>query len=788
MSVLRRKLTRDLWHYRGQIASVALVMAAGIALFVALRSMHGYLIGSRDDYYRAQRFANVFVSLRRAPLPVAERIAAISGVTAVEDRVVADVLLDVPGSTEVVTGRLVSVPDRQQSMLNGLVIQRGSYPSPVRRDEIVVSSAFARAHRLNVGDAIGAVINGQRQNFRIVGLGLSPEFVYEIRGGIDVFPDNRRFGVMWAPRSALAAAFDLEGAFNDLTIGVAPGASVRDVIERTDRVVEQYGGLGAYGREDHMSHRFVSDEIAETRVTSILIPSVFLGVTAFLLHTVLLRLVGVEREQIAVLRAFGFAPVRIAAHYMAFAAAPVVAGAALGTGVGIWFANRLAVVYARFFQFPFAQFTPDPWIIATALLVSAAAVFVGSVGAVRAVLRLPPAEAMRPPAPPAFRRGLASRVGIERHASPEARMVLRSLERRPGKASLSVVGIALALAMVVTGRYAFDAIDLLKGIQFYEVDRWDASVAFSAPQPDRIRHEVARLGGVERVEMFRAVPVRLSLGHLEQNTAILGLERGAALRRIVDQKSRVAVPPEHGILLTHALASQLRARAGDVVRIEVLEGDRHVVTAPVAGTVDELVGASAYMELNALHRLVKGERQISGAFLRVAESDRARVRERLAEMPAVSGVAERRAALASFERTIQESFRISLAIVLGFAVLIATGIVYNSGRIALSERARELASLRVLGFTRREVASMLLGEQLAIVVAAIPVGWLFGYSLCALINRRAESETFRLPLAVSSETLATATIIVLLALAFTSASLRRRVDRLDLVNVLKARE
>ncbi|HEU4928399.1 MAG TPA: ABC transporter permease, partial [Candidatus Krumholzibacteria bacterium] len=282
--MLRNKLVRDLWHYRGQIGSVALLMASGIALFVALRSMHGYLLDSQSHYYRTQRFADAFVSLRRAPLSVADRVAAIPGVSAVEARIVADVLLDVPGATEVVTGRFVSVPDRQRPMLNDLVIQRGRYPSPVRRDELVVSSAFARAHGLDVGDRIGAVVNGRRQSFRIVGLGLSPEFVYEIRGGIDVFPESRRFGVMWAPRSTLAAAFDLEGAFNDLSIGVMSDAPIPEVIDRIDRVVDRYGGLGTYARADHVSHRFVSDEIAETRVTSILIPSIFLGVTAFLLH------------------------------------------------------------------------------------------------------------------------------------------------------------------------------------------------------------------------------------------------------------------------------------------------------------------------------------------------------------------------------------------------------------------------------------------------------------------------------------------------------------------------
>ena len=788
MSVLRLKLVRDLWHYRGQMTAVVLVMASGIALFVALRSMNGYLRGAQEDYYRSARFADVFVSLRRAPLSVASRIAAIPGVTAVETRIVADVLLDVPGATEVVTGRFVSVPDRRRSMLNDLVIRRGQYPSPGRRDEIVLSSAFANAHHLDVGDRIGAVINGRRQTFRVVGIGLSPEFVYEIRGGVDLFPDNRRFGAVWAANSTLASAFDLVGAFNDLAVGVAPGTNIAEVIERTDRVVDRYGGLGAYSRDDQISHRFVTDEITETSVTSVLIPSIFLGVTAFLLHMVLLRLVGIEREQIAVLRAFGFTPGRIAGHYLAFASAPTVAGAGVGSAAGLWFANRLAGVYERFFQFPFIEFTPDPWIIATALGVSAAAVFVGSFAAVRAVLRLPPAEAMRPPAPPVFRRGLSSRIGLDRRLSPAARMVFRSLERRPVKSALAVVGVALALAMVVTGRYAFDAIDALKRVQFFHVDRWDVSVVFKDPRPSRVRHDLARMEGVARVELFRAVPVRLRREHLEETTAILGLENDAALRRIVDRDARAVPATDHGILLTTALARSLGVKAGDIVTVEILEGERRVTSVSVAGTVDELLGTSAYMDLSALHRLVRGEKQVSGAFLRVEPGARATVRKELAELPSVGGATERSAALASFERTIQESFRISLTTVMGFAILIAAGIVYNSGRIALSERARELASLRVLGFTRREVSAMLLGEQLVTVLAAIPIGCACGYALCALVNRRSQSELFRLPLAVSTETYATAIGVILAATALMALALRRRIDRLNLVDVLKARE
>jgi putative ABC transport system permease protein len=381
-----------------------------------------------------------------------------------------------------------------------------------------------------------------------------------------------------------------------------------------------------------------------------------------------------------------------------------------------------------------------------------------------------------------------SRIGLDRHVSPAARMVFRGIERRPGKSALAVIGLALALAVVVTGRYAFDAMDVVKRVQFFDVDRWDVSVVFNDPRPARIRHDLARMGGVGRVELFRAVPVRIRREHLEETTAILGLEPVPALRRIVDQRSRAVPPPDHGLLLTRSLARSLGVSKGDELTVEILEGDRRVVSVPVAGTVDELLGTNAYMELDALHRLVRGERQVSGAFLRVEPESRAAVRHKLAALPLVSGVTEHRAALASFERTVQESFRISLTTVLGFAILIACGIVYNSGRIALSERARELASLRILGFTRGEVATMLLGEQLVMVLAAIPLGCAFGYVLCALVNRRAQSELFRLPLVVSTETYATATGVILAALGAMAVVLRRRVDRLHLVEVLKARE
>ncbi len=786
MSMLNRKLRRDLWYYRGQIAAVVMVMAAGIALFVALRSMNGYLRTSLDDYYRAERFGDVFVSLRRAPLTVADEIAAVPGVPTVEPRVVADVILDVRGAEEVVTGRLVSLPDHGLPALNRLVLDRGRLPTG--RREAVISAAFARAHELALGERIGAVLNGRLERLTVVGIGYSPEFVYEIRGGMEVFPDNRRFGALWMTRRELAGAFDLEGAFNDLVVRLEPGASEAAVIEAIDDHLDRYGGLGAYGRDDHLSHRFVSDEIEETRVTSILIPSIFLGITAFLLHVVLSRLVGVEREQIAVIRAFGFTTRRIVTHYIAFAAVPAAVGALLGSVTGLWFATAIAEVYARFFQFPHAVFRPDPGVFAMAIGVSAVAVVAGSSSAVRAVLRLPPAEAMRPPVPPAYRRGIIDSLGLTRHVGTGTRMVMRGLERQPWKTLLSALGIALALAMVTTGRFSYDAIDLLKETQFHRVDRSDVSVSFNEPRSPAVRFELQKLPGVTQTELYRVAPVRLRNGASVHTTAVFGLEPGAGLRRVVDQRGVAFQVPAHGLMLTTALAERLRVRPGDELEVRFLDGERNTVRVPVAATVDEMVGSVAYMQTEALRSLSRGPRQANGAFMRVDPDDRSATARILAARPGVGGVAERRAMVVSFERTIKESFVISLVTLVTFSILIAVGIVYNSGRIALSERARELASLRVLGFTRREVSGIFLGEQALLVVSSLPLGVAAAYFFCWLISKRAQSELFRLPLVVEAGSYLVGIGVVLAAAAVTAALLRRRIDRLNLVDVLKARE
>jgi putative ABC transport system permease protein len=787
LSALDRKLLRDLWHMRGQVVTVALIVASGIATYVTMRGAYESVERAQQRHYARYRFADVFTQLKRAPNSLATEIRAIPGVSVVQTRVVVEVNLDIPGLDEPAVGRLVSIPEHKGAMLNDLFVRRGRYIEPGRHDEVLVSEAFSSGNHLEVGCSIAAVINGRREQLRIVGIALSPEYVYEIRGA-EVFPDNKRFGVLWMSREALGPLFNMEGGFNDVALTLAPGASAASVLERLDKLLEPYGGLGAYTRDDQISHRFLTDEIAELRITGIFVPSIFLAIAAFLIHVVLSRLVSTQRNPIGLLKAFGYSDIAVGVHYLKFALVAVMAGTATGAPLGIWLGRGLARIYQNFFRFPELNFVAGPRLIAWAIAISGVAACLGALSSLRVVIALPPAEAMRPESPPQFRQGIAERMGFAAVVSISTRMILRNLERRPWKAILTVVGMSFAVAILIVGFYFFDAIEHIVQVQFRTAQRDDVTISLVEPHGEQARYDVNHLTGVLHTESFRIVPARLRFGHRSKRIGLLGLEADGDLRRVVGRNFDVARIPPEGLLLTTMLAEIIGVRPGETITVEVLEGDRPVRQVAVSATVDEMIGLSAYMDISALNRMMGEGSSISGAYLSVDSKRLPVLYAQLKRTPAVAGVAVREAMLESFYRTIAESLRISTTALNVFACLIAIGMVYNGARVALSERGHELASLRILGFNQREISFMLLGEQALLTLASMPLGFLIGYGFCAVLTTAMQTELYRMPLVINAKTYAISVLIVGVASVATGMLLYRRLSRLDLVAVLKTRE
>jgi putative ABC transport system permease protein len=780
-------LARDLWHLRGQVLAAALVVACGIAVLVGMYSTYYSLLEAQGRYYGQYRLADVFAQLKRAPESLAGEIARIPGVRQVETRVVRAVLLDVPGLAEPATARLVSIPAQAGPTLDGLHLMQGRYIDDVASDEVIASETFAQANHLRPGDRLAAVLNGRWQALRIVGTALSPEYVYEVPPGT-IFPDNRRFGVLWMRRAPLAAAFSMTGAFDDVALALAPGVVEADVIARLDRILQPYGGLAAYGRSEQPSTRFLNDELGEIRVMTSVIPALFLGVAAFLLYVVLSRIVTLQRAEIALLKAFGYTDTSVGTHYLGFAATTAALGVALGLPAGYAVERGFVGMYRDYFHFPHLDALIPPNLPVMIALLTLAVACLGAVAAVRRAVMLPPAEAMRPEPPAHFRAGWIERLGLARWFMPATRMVIRNVSRRPVKASLSVLTIALAIALMVTGRFALDAVDAMLKLQFNGVQRAEVMATFSEVRAGSVVGEAQRLPGVTRAEGFRAVPVWLQSGYRKKRVELVGIGHNPELRRVIDSHFRPLSLPPTGLVLGQKLAETLGVRLGDPVQFEVLEGARRTGEVRVAGIVDELLGLGAYMDAAALARLLREAETASGVYLRVDPRQSRALFAQLKHTPAIAAVSSERALRTSIQETMDRSFAAFSIWLTAFATVIVVGMVYNSMRVALSERGNELASLRVLGFTELEITVILLGEQALVTFVAVPIGLALGYALCAILVPAFSRDAFRLPLAISNDTFVYAAATALIAALGCGLVVARRLRTLDLIAVLKTRE
>ncbi len=787
ISALDRKLLRDLWHMKGQVMAICLVIGSGVATFVMSTNTQHSLRSTQEAYYDRYRFADVFAHLKRAPQTLARRIGEIPGVQEVDTRVVFDVTLDVPGLSEPAVGRLISVSEWEEPKLNRYHLRQGRRLAPGEAQQVLVSEAFAVAHNFRPGDWVTAIINGRKQRLEIVGVALSPEYIYQLRGG-DLFPDDKRFGVFWMNYTPLAAAFNMEGAFNDLSVSLMAGASEAEVIKRVDELTAPFGGLGAYGRYDQVSNRFVSDEIKQLGRMAVMAPTIFLSVSAFLLNVVLARTIRLQREQIGTLKAFGYSEWDVGWHFVKMVLVIILIGVIIGLVMGILLGRDMTRIYTTVYHFPIFGFHLDPGLLIAAVAVAIAAGVGGTLTAVHAAVRLPPAVAMRPEPPAHYRATIFERMGLAAYLSQTERMILRHLERHPVKAAITVFGIATAVAVLVVGRFGMDALDFIMDVQFQRAQRQDLSVAFVEPRPYRAVYELQHLPGVIDCDPFRTVPVRLRFGHRSRRQAIVGLPSNMRLQQLLDENLRTVNLPAEGMVMSSKVAEILGCQAGDTVTVEVLEGERSVRQVPVVALVKEFIGSSTYMNLAALNRLMDEGQSVSGAYLALDDRYRDAVYYELKQTPQVASVTAKQVSLDAFRKILADNLLRMMMVNFIFSTVIAFGVVYNSAMISVSERGRELASLRVLGLTRGEISYVLLGELALLTLAAIPLGLLLGYTLSWLLSLTLDTELYRIPLVIENWTFARAAATVLVASLVSGLFVRRKLDQLDLVAVLKSRE
>ena len=788
MRAMDRKVLRDLWHLRGQVLAIGMVVAAGIAALIMSLSTLEALDETTAAYYERYRFGDVFAWVKRAPKSVEQRIAAVPGVRTVQARVSRFATLDIEGFAEPVMGQFVSVPAERQPVLNQLVLRSGRLPGEGGEDEVVLNEPFAEAHNLASGEQIIAVINGHRRELRIVGTALSPEFVYALGPGA-LMPDDRRFGILWMSHETLAAAYDLKGAFNSVSLDLERGANTAQVLQQLDRILERYGGVGAIAREDQLSNWFVMNEMEQLRTMSMILPTIFLVISAFLTNMVLSRLIATERGQIGLMKAFGYSSSEVGLHYAKFVIGIVFVGSLIGIVAGTWLGRMNTQMYADLFRFPILLYRPSTNAIVIAVSVSLASALLGSVGAVWRAARLPPAQAMIPPAPAVFGRMRLWDTRAVRWLDQGSRIILRNILRSRTRSTMTILGVAAAVGLLVLAMQWNDSLNYLGQSYFFHAQHQDVTIGLAEPQSDTIIRDFEHLPGVLAVEPMRIVGADLSVGPVTHRGSLTGLKSDAWLQPIFDDATARVVPvPADGLVLGTVLADKLGVSIGDRVWLEILEGRRPQVALPVVGLVETYIAAPAFINIDALNRMLKERPSAEYVNLLIDSRHEAAFYAKLKKLPMVSAVMLRQAAIDSFYGTIVEHIMVFITLFSSLACALGFGVAYNSARIALSERGRELATLRVLGFSRGEISYILLGETGLLIAIALPFGCLLGRGLSELMAASFNTELFRIPLKIEPSTYGLAVIIALAATLISALIVRHRLDHLDLIEVLKTRE
>ncbi|HVY85474.1 MAG TPA: FtsX-like permease family protein [Caulobacterales bacterium] len=787
MRALDKKLFRDIWRMRLHAAGVVLVLGCGLAMFVMAVGMRGSLERTRAQYYAEQNMADMAVSVVRAPDGLAEALTRAPGVATVETRIAGYALLDLPQIEEPASARLVSLPTQGRPRVNGLTLAAGRWPDPARLDEALVSQAFADALHLRLGDALNATLNGRRQALRVVGFANSPEFVFVAAPG-ELFPQPERFGVIWMNREGLARAYDLYGAFNEAVFRLTPGANAVETRRAIDTVLEPYGSTGAYGRERMISDRYLSEELNQLATMAAFLPTFFLVVAAFLVNIAMTRVIATERSNIGLMKALGYTDFAVAWHYAKSALIFAVLGALLGSVGGVAFGHAVAGLYRRYYHFPQLEFSASVATFAGAWLAGLAAASAGAMTSVWNSARLAPAAALAPPRPAAFHQIGGAIAALSDRLDAKSRIILRRIVRFPRRAATTSLGVALAIALLIVSRTFPAVMDHILHAHFSLANRQTVTLTLAQPRGVGVLHDIERLPGVLYAEPFRIEEVVFEHGRHRVQEAVFGTPYNARLSRLIGREGGVVEPPAEGVLLARALAHKLDAKPGDEVRIEETRGERIVTQVRVAGIAEPMVGSSAYMSLDGLSRLVREPDQINGAHLVLDQARYDAFNRQIKETPLLVGASFVRLAERSMRQSIDQSVGRMNVIYGLFAAIMAGGVAFSAARITLAEQERDLATLRVLGFTRSEVSYVLIGELAALALFAAPLGCVLGTGMGMWLMRLFETDMYAFPYVFNPPGYAYAVAFGLACVLVAALIVRRSVDRLDMVAVLKARD
>lgn len=792
MSTLSRKLLRTIHTTRGQFIGLGFIVTLGVMVYIGMGTAYSNLSRSQQDFYQAANFADYYFQVVRAPASVSSKIESIPGVVKASGRIQSDVSLLKEGSRRAV-GRITSYNLPQAGEVNQLHLLSGrmfASRSSGGGVEVLLDPQYADANHIQIDDIITIIAEGRKVNLHVVGTAISPEFVYALPDAATMMPDPLNFGIIMMATEQAQQILDMPDQVNQIVVKLASGADEKAIPQRAEELLQSYGNIASYPRKDQLSHAMLQAELDGLKINSHFLPLVLLLIAAAIQFVILNRLVKSHRTQIGIMKAIGYNDFKIICHYTAYALCISVLGCIIGIIAGVLLASFMSSIYSLYFNLPQAisgiNLKTLLQSVALSISVGAAAGFL----AARSVIRINPAEAMRLPAPPQGNKILLERWrGLWSKLNSSWKMSLRSISRNRARSLVTILGVMSAVVLLVFSMFTNDAVDYMLNRNFQDVNRYDYIVRFAEPIEYREIQYWQQWEDIYQIEPQLEMPIKIYYNGRSEDELCIGMTVDGDLKRVLNQAGERLQIPEAGLLISRRMAQRLGVETGDKVRVEtkMSAGASHTAELLVIGINDQLMGSGSYVSLDTANRMINEKRIINTVMLKAAPASAAELEKQFDEMPNVSSVTSRAEELQSYY-TLLDTTVYFIGIMILLSALLGLVIVYNSSIMAFNERKRELASLRVLGYSSSEVASVLRKETWLLAVIGMVLGLPAGKGMGQAYIASVSTDLYSLPVIIYPRSYIMAALGAVVFVAIGQYLATRKAGRLDMVEVLKNRE
>lgn len=802
MRLFYRKIVRDLLAMGGQCAAITAAVFLGVALFVSSWQSYKNLLTSYQSCYRMLKFADFWQSTGPAPRSLVSEVQSLPGVEAAVGRIVQEAPIEQPGtSVPRLIGRFISLPADHRPEVNDVQVTRGRYLTPSARREVLLEHSFAEHHGYRPGDVLRAVVGGASRNFRIVGLVISPEYLYAVPSKESTIPTPDLFAVVFVAEREAEDLFGLSGRVTDVCVRTQPGPGPERsrrsrswVMAVTRSLFEPYGAEEPVTRERQPSNYVLSMDLKGFSQVALIFPTLFLTAAALTIYTVLSRLVRTQQRQIGYLRASGLDARSVGIHYLIMASIIGVAGVAAGVGCGLLLSVAVTRIYLNALHLP-VLVPSSPWgAIAVGTSIGILACFIAALRPALYAAGLRPAEAMRGEAiflGPSV--GLLWLIRSLRRLRTPFRLPVRNLFRHRLRTLYTAAGIACGVVLIVVAQGMYDSSLAAVNLYFHQIRGYDIGVIFAQPRTQAAVSQMARIPGVVRAEGYVDMPVRLVGPGGSISTTIYALFPWTRTVHLVTQDGQPVVNLGRGLYIADAVRKTLGVGPGDLIRVAHARSSRRqpVETVfPVEDVVRSTLGGAAYMRADVLMayfapRLGLSPGSVDGTLLIVEPRYfRATIR-RAYDLPGVTAVEN----AVDIRTAVDEMMALTYAltgVMSAFGLGLTLAIIYNAISMNLFERRAEIASMRAQGVTLREVTWMVTIENLMGSLIGVLPGIPLGRLLLAYILRAYETEMLNLPFSISPRTYCLAVSSVLALTLLCQIPGLRSIRRMDLAAMARA--